>query len=417
MKIKIMQLNVRSIKSNYEEIKQVILEYKFDIVMLQETWLSKKDSPLKFPGYIVYETRRKLQTGGGVAILVTHQYKSNKIHFNDINETTPIDIVGTELYVNSGEQQKQSSKCTIKFVSIYVPPITKPEELSSIGSIDWHNMVIAGDFNAHTKDWSHIRENPRGHYIKDLIKHKNLKIKIPNESTFISNSSKSNSNPDFMIFDSNINIKNFYMTTHEPISFCDHLPIFYSFNAIPFVLNKTEKKVIWEWGKANKTLIKEKLYQLYSKLKTKNIIENPSKTYHNLICAIQHIISECVPNHVTEGVTLNSNRKPTPWWNEEIKKLIKLRNIQWKKSQNGRSLIHKFEYDRLRKIIKEKIKDAKENFWSQNNFESNIKTIFTRRRISQRKFTKVEVRSEQNNKLNQAETLGKFFSEISGGEK
>ena len=63
--------------------------------------------------------------------------------------------------------------------------------------------IMAGDFNAHSKDWSRIINNPRGHIIKDIIKHNKLIIKSIENPTFNSTSDKSSSNPDFMLLEGN----------------------------------------------------------------------------------------------------------------------------------------------------------------------------------------------------------------------
>ena len=59
MKIRILQHNVRSIRQNYEELKNMIDKNNYDIIALQETWIKTKQVFPKFKGYNKSEMRRK----------------------------------------------------------------------------------------------------------------------------------------------------------------------------------------------------------------------------------------------------------------------------------------------------------------------------------------------------------------------
>lgn len=83
-KIKIGQLNVRSLVAHFTDIKAYILDNNFDIFAVTETWLSNSilDSAVKIAGYDLFRTDR-IGRGGGVAVYVNSSF--NKVFINTSN--------------------------------------------------------------------------------------------------------------------------------------------------------------------------------------------------------------------------------------------------------------------------------------------------------------------------------------------
>lgn len=77
--LKIGHLNVRSLKNrdHFLLVKDTILQNKFDVLTLSETWLNSSitNLELEIPGYNLYRIDRNSKTGGGVGVYVLQTYK------------------------------------------------------------------------------------------------------------------------------------------------------------------------------------------------------------------------------------------------------------------------------------------------------------------------------------------------------
>lgn len=66
--VKVAHLNVRSLKcrEHFVLVKEAVLENKFDIFTISETWLnsSATDLEIEIPGYVVHRIDRQAKNGG-----------------------------------------------------------------------------------------------------------------------------------------------------------------------------------------------------------------------------------------------------------------------------------------------------------------------------------------------------------------
>jgi len=73
-------LNVRSLKcrEHFILVKEAILENKFDIFTISETWLNSSvtDLEIEIPGYVIYRIDRQAKNGGGVCAYVSRNYST-----------------------------------------------------------------------------------------------------------------------------------------------------------------------------------------------------------------------------------------------------------------------------------------------------------------------------------------------------
>ena len=104
----IIQWNCRGIRTNYEDLQQLLTNHNPQIVCLQETFL-KESSSIKFKQYYPYNYLNKggNRVSGGVLILVRKDIPQSQIH------------VDTNLQgiVVKATLHKPIHKC-----SIYIPP-------------------------------------------------------------------------------------------------------------------------------------------------------------------------------------------------------------------------------------------------------------------------------------------------------
>lgn len=74
--IKIFQLNCQSARNKYASLNSLFseLHFRFDIIMLTETWYTNDDNPFSMPGYNVFCVNRTHSRGGGVCLLVKETF-------------------------------------------------------------------------------------------------------------------------------------------------------------------------------------------------------------------------------------------------------------------------------------------------------------------------------------------------------
>lgn len=93
-------LNVRLLKyrDHFILVKQTVLDNKFDIFCMSETWLDSSVSNLEIEtqGYNLYRVDRENKKGGGVCVYVLQGYKTDVLWNNsDIS-----DIGFHQLWIN-----------------------------------------------------------------------------------------------------------------------------------------------------------------------------------------------------------------------------------------------------------------------------------------------------------------------------
>ena len=82
-KLKVLHLNIRSLPSNYNELKNLLTtlrqyKHEIDLILLCETFLTEKNKncyPLE--GYAFNQLNRSTRSGGGVCIYAKEQLKLN----------------------------------------------------------------------------------------------------------------------------------------------------------------------------------------------------------------------------------------------------------------------------------------------------------------------------------------------------
>ena len=87
--VTVAHLNVRSLncRDHFIQVKQTVLENKFDVLTISESWLdnSVTNLELEIPGYDLYLVDRLDKKGGGVCVYILQSYKTEVL--SDILET------------------------------------------------------------------------------------------------------------------------------------------------------------------------------------------------------------------------------------------------------------------------------------------------------------------------------------------
>lgn len=105
---KILLLNIRSMKSKFDEIETTVREHNPDILALIETWLSPNDEHLYNLNNYVAEFHSRGTRGGGLALYIR----------KDINYTLLTKITSREIETIKIELQHDRTAVTL----LYKPP-------------------------------------------------------------------------------------------------------------------------------------------------------------------------------------------------------------------------------------------------------------------------------------------------------
>ena len=138
--VKIAHLNVRSLKcrEHFVLVKEAVLENKFDIFTISETWLnsSVSDLEIEIPGYIIYRIDRQTKNGGGVCAYVSRNYRTEYLSNISLITASGFHQLWLKIHVRN---MKSFIVCTT-----YRPPNTP---LSCFDSDLTENFIYASSFN------------------------------------------------------------------------------------------------------------------------------------------------------------------------------------------------------------------------------------------------------------------------------
>ena len=111
--LNVLQLNIRGLLNNQDQLVTLLHEHKVDIALLCETWLnSNTEKLIKIPNYKIHTSNRIDEIGGGVCILSSNKLRS-RIHLDLKVETTLLEHCIVELKTDTRN---------ILLVSGYRPP-------------------------------------------------------------------------------------------------------------------------------------------------------------------------------------------------------------------------------------------------------------------------------------------------------
>jgi len=182
-KLKILQYNIDSLRTNQEELRVFLQKHKVDVFALQETKLIAGDDDPKIPGYTLVRKDRKQKPGyetnrgGGLLMGVR-----NKIPFHpsELNITTDSDTITEAQTIEIPLANSEK----IRLTNIYVPPVRSTAGQRNQDSFDASNWpheefdLIIGDTNAHSSEWDASRTDGscdrRGELIETRMDEKDM---------------------------------------------------------------------------------------------------------------------------------------------------------------------------------------------------------------------------------------------------
>ena len=362
--LKILQWNIRSIRSNRESLLQIIHQQKIQVAIISETWLHPNEV-LNIPNFVSYRHDRPDGYGGSL-ILVRNNIPSTQFH---TQQSHPIlndpasSFVATKIHPASS---------TITIASIYIPPNSAINDQTFSALFDSPHQIdiLAGDFNAKSPLWGNPCYNSRGALLEDAILDSQVYLIInTGENTFIG--PYSSSAIDLSICKHNIAWKCLWQTIPD-LSGSNHLPIIISFQNQSQLSLKNPSQTSHPTYHLNINKIDWNKFTAITTEQTTNIqnIEtSPLDAYHSFLNHLTQAILQSAPPKKSQ--TPHKPSSPT-WWTPECTQAVIQRKLAL---QNFRISSSTHNYIQLRKAnahAKRTFKLSRKSSWK--SYISSIKS-------------------------------------------
>ena len=154
--------NCQGIRQKHNELELYLKENEFDVIALNETFLSKKHN-FKIPGHDTIRNDRSAGLGDGVALLVKHGLVVNKEYRNnDFNIITDNEALAIDLEL--------SNKQNLTLATTYCPNgklnLTLIQTINNLSD----SVIFVGDFNSKLKYFGSAKKNTSFPMLKNIQK-------------------------------------------------------------------------------------------------------------------------------------------------------------------------------------------------------------------------------------------------------
>ena len=318
-RVAVLQLNAENINAKKVEIEKLIHATNSDVVLIQESHLTKNAKTPSFPGYNVLRKDRETARGsgqirgGGLITLI----KEGIQYSEDTTTKILADNDNTTEYqwVNIHASQKKQ----VSFINIYVPPIsgkdgdTRQQNFDPSKLPHGEEIFICGDVNAHSSDWDKMNETDKlGKLWENWMEDEDMTAGNNGEPTFFNRrTGKLSGAPDVSIHHINwTNMLNWQVGL--PIG-SDHLPLRF---CVPIaVKTPATRKTFWNFKKAD--------WKLFG-----DVINGKIENWNCESCnahELQKGLTEIIIQAAKQSIPLGSKKKFKPWWSKKCEEAIAVR--------------------------------------------------------------------------------------------
>lgn len=147
--LKIIYINIRSVRNKTDELEIILKQYSPDIVILTETWLYEDEAAqIHFEQYSTITACRQTR-GGGVAIILRQNIRYEYVKEDNTMNNNMLLLNLIDLKFNLGAVYKQPSSCSKNFIESFEQFFANNKRYLIIG--DMNINLLANDAN--TKDY------------------------------------------------------------------------------------------------------------------------------------------------------------------------------------------------------------------------------------------------------------------------
>jgi len=297
----ILQWNCRGFWANHEELKHLCHELCPSVICLQEIRLAAnaKSNIKGYTSYHVSSLSSDDRPIGGSSILIHNSTSHQRIHLQ-----TQLQAVAV----------KVSLAKTTTICSIYTPP-NAPYSLNDLEDIV-HQLsapyILLGDFNAHSDMWGDQRIDSAGSIIENLINSQNLCLLNDGSPTYLHPGNGAKTAIDLAMCSPSI-FQDLKWSVMRDQHGSDHWPISIKLS-LPYAPPNEPR---WILSKAD--------WDSFGSLCALTITENISDECDDPVEKISQLIIEAASQTIPKS-SGNSRRIRRPWFDDECKKVIRLRN-------------------------------------------------------------------------------------------
>lgn len=342
--LRILYINSRSMKNKMDELEILIYEEHVEIIVIAETWVKKQEQKYynfkNFTSFFV--TRKKI--GGGLGIFV----KTN------INAEIVEKIENELSYITLKIKPYNFILC-----AIYKPPSIKnkdfmrflDQKLENVTNMNLECFCI-GDVNINI-----LEDNNETKSLMDIYHSNSFKLCNTNIST--RDTKNSSTLIDHVITNSVKDIK---------IKFIDSPLSDHKIQVINVSIKSNQPNSRHEHISINKFNIEQLKNELFILDQRKFVFQNVNAYYDTII----NIFKKC-----SYTVLIKQKRNSKPWFNEELTRLIKKRDIYYrkkKKYQHNKDFANIYNF--YNKLVKKNIRLAKQYYYKEQFENTDQKKIW-----------------------------------------
>ena len=369
-KLSCLYLNARSIVNKHNELEMYVLEEKFDIVCITETWMNSSilDSEMSISGYTLHRKDRNhvdKHRGGGVAVYVHNDLSC--VHREEIFEQNFPETIWCNINCNGrntliGVCYRAPDSVQINDEALY----------SLIDRVSKENVVIMGDFNFPELDWSRPESIGDSHPFIECLSN-NFLIQLVDEPT------RETNYLDLVLCSDPSLVEN--LVVDEPFETSDHQLV--TFSLVTKKFSRKHTKQTYNYYKADYDEIRQ-----YARMKNWGINLNRF-TAKDIWKKLQEDLIEIRQKFVPLNKPRASKCK---WATRQVKRLRKAKKQAWLDYVNSGKDIKLYDIykEKLRKSVQEN-KKAKIEFEKNlaNNIKKDSKSFYAYVRSKQRNKVKV----------------------------
>lgn len=363
-KARIIQFNCCGIKAKFNDIKQMIIKYNPDFILLQELKIKKNDK-VKFKGYTLLSKHidDESTTLTSVGILIKDGIIYSEIDLPDDMMVIGINTVcSTPISLFSYYDNHRINKLSAN-------------QLKCIIDSGKHKPIIMGDFNTKSFLWDSNRKfifnDHRANKLIDFLDDSEMVLLNDGSTTRISPIfNQKNSALDLTLVHKDLHLK-FNWSVAESEYGSDHLPTLLSpINKDNFT---THERIIWA--------LKTTDWDLFNEVCDLNLITEAVN-----VDDMDEIINKQIIKGLEASTKFykfpNNKKRSPPWWDDELRNLkkekIKLLK-KYVKKQTKENLTNLKKFNALfRKKLRKKKQDSWEKYINDINGDMELKDLWNR---------------------------------------
>ena len=370
-------------RNKVASIMSYITEHKIDLAFIQETWLRKSDghlvSEIKEYGYelIIYRKKRKLDFGGGVALLYCENLK--------------VQNVKTTVYKSFEHIAcKVMTECgPINFINVYRPEYTAKNRytvnfflseftrlLSDMALLSYATYYV-GDYNIHVELLGQPGDALSSSKVikqRDAIHFKNLLDENSLHQMVLEETHEGHGTLDLLIAhkDHIASIQELKVCEKDDVCKSDHFAVGFCLDMVPLKQDKFINLTKRDFSSFDINIFKDNIKSecLLQKFKNCNL-DDCVKLYN--VTLKTALDSQCPANTMT--VRSRSKQK---WFNQDLRDLKREKRAterMWKKHKNA---YWKHKLDAIKLLYKNTIFDTRSKFYydTYEEIKSDLKKVY-----------------------------------------